>query len=232
MYPLRRWWWQQQRRKVAAAAQAPLRAWLEQELPAAKDDFTQVNWLVVDLETTGLETDARIISVGWVPIRQGRIILGAARHRLVSQDIARVDSGVGNSATVHRITDTELDHGLPLADVLAELLNDLQDHWPVFHGAALDTRMLDRACRDCFNGRFAAPWVDTLRIEKARCERRDITIRPGDLQLDTLRQAYRLPPHTQHHALSDALATAELFSAQARQIAGGRAPRAAAFLGS
>jgi DNA polymerase-3 subunit epsilon len=230
MYPLQRWWWQRQRRSLAATAQSPLRGWLEQDIPGARDDFAQTRWLVIDLETTGLESDARIISVGWVPIRQGRIVLGAARHRLVNQE--NVTTGVGDSATVHRITDTELDSGAALAEVLTELFENLQGHWPVFHGAALDTRLLDIACREYFDGRFAAPWADTLQVEKARRERRDITIRPGDLQLDTLRHAYRLPPHTQHHALSDALATAELFCAQARQIAGGRAPRAAAFLGS
>jgi DNA polymerase-3 subunit epsilon len=43
---------------------------------------------------------------------------------------------------------------------------------------------------------------------------------PGDLRLDALRARLGLPEHTLHDALGDAVATAELFLAQAEHLGG------------
>lgn len=205
----RRWHWQRQRRRLATNAEAIWHGWLAQAIPENSSPFDKVNWLVIDTETTGLESDASLLSIGWVPIRGGHVRLGDAEHHLVASS-----AGVGDSATVHRITDTDLAEGVSLDHVLQRLASALMDHWPVFHGAALDARLLDEAFRASGAGGFPPPWVDTLQSEQRRRAHRNKPLKPGDLQLDALRSVYRLPPHTPHHALSDALATAELFCAQ------------------
>ena len=207
---LRRWRWQRQRNRLAEAAESRWQEWLAQEIPGNAHRFSDTSWLVIDTETTGLDDDATLVSIGWVAIREGRIRLGEAEHHLLA-----TTSDVGHSATVHRLTDSDLEAGRAPTEVLHALATALVDHWPVFHGAALDVRLLDAAFQQAGAGGFPPPWVDTLQAEKHRRARREAPLKPGDLQLDALRQHYRLPAHTQHHALSDALATAELFCAQA-----------------
>lgn len=214
---LRRWYWQRRRKLAAANAWPPLREWLLQPLPRPDTAFDAIDWLVIDIETTGLGGDAHIVSIGWVPIRRARILLGEADHRLVA-----TSRGVGESATIHRITDSAVENATPVDVALQALFVALGGHWPVFHGAALDVAMLDRACRAHFSAPFLPPWTDTLDLERRRRERRGDVIRGGELQLAQARAAYRLPPHAQHHALGDALATAELLCAQVAK-GGGKA---------
>ena len=60
--------------------------------------------------------------------------------------------------------------------------------------------------------------LDTLQIEADRRRRREQPAQPGELQLGRLRRAYGLPAYTAHNALTDALATAELFLAIAAKM--------------
>jgi DNA polymerase-3 subunit epsilon len=60
-----------------------------------------------------------------------------------------------------------------------------------------------------------APIIDTLEIAQRAFQRRNHTIQPGDLRLFNLRPRYNLPQYKAHNALSDALATAEVFLALA-----------------
>ena len=64
--------------------------------------------------------------------------------------------------------------------------------------------------------------IDTLEIAQRVFERRNHTIQPGDLRLFNLRPRYNLPQYRAHNALSDALATAELFLAMAENLYPGR----------
>jgi DNA polymerase-3 subunit epsilon len=64
------------------------------------------------------------------------------------------------------------------------------------------------------------PLIDTLEIERAVGQRSGVnplkwfSSRPRSLRLADARRRYHLPEYAPHHALTDALATAELFQAQ------------------
>jgi DNA polymerase-3 subunit epsilon len=57
-----------------------------------------------------------------------------------------------------------------------------------------------------------------MHMELAMRKRRDQPVKPGDLQLSTLRSRYNLPRYTAHNALIDACATAELLLAIASRM--------------
>ncbi|MDJ0656995.1 MAG: exonuclease domain-containing protein [Xanthomonadales bacterium] len=165
--------------------------------------------LAVDLETTGLDprTD-HIISMGWVAIDRGRIRLASARHLLV-----RSHKPMNQSATIHGLTDSDLEDGMDLAHALDALFQALEGRTLLVHGAQLDMGMLDQGCREQFGVPLLMPCIDTLDIARRRLERRNEPIRHGALRLMNLRKNLGLPPVSSHNALVDALATAELYLA-------------------
>jgi len=84
---------------------------------------------------------------------------------------------------------------------------------------------LDAACRRCIGGGLLVPVVDTLQLARRSCSRMGRAPMRGEFTLDSLRKRYDLPGHQMHDALSDAIATAELFLAQAAELsAAGPAP--------
>ncbi|MEM1349769.1 MAG: exonuclease domain-containing protein, partial [Myxococcota bacterium] len=81
------------------------------------------------------------------------------------------------------------------------------------HHAPLDTSFLDRACRVAFGGPLMPHVVDTAALARARLERSGLPMPAGTYRLGALRQRYGLPRYRAHDALTDALATAELYLA-------------------
>ena len=58
------------------------------------------------------------------------------------------------------------------------------------------------------------PIIDTLTLAKRLLDRATIPYEPSQLRLFNLRDKYGLPQYGTHNALSDALATVELFFAE------------------
>ena len=173
-------------------------------------------YLALDLETTGLRPAVdEIVSVGMVPVRDGAICWGERLYTVVR-------SSGGNRAVqpaamgVHQILPGEAEVGPDLGRVVAELDRWLADAVLLVHHAAIDVRFLQRAF-----ARFGRRWprpptVDTVRL-LARLERRLAQLEPYPAPvprgLAEARRRMGLPEHRAHHALADALATAELFLA-------------------
>jgi DNA polymerase-3 subunit epsilon len=200
---LRRWWY---RRQVDGEAMA---AYLDAGLPGRRAAAGEVEYLAVDLETTGLDAGSDVIvSVGYVPVVERRIQCRAARHAYV-----RIDRSVEQSATIHHILDADLDQARSEADVLADLLEALAGRVLLVHHAPMDLAFLHAACRRHYGVPLLTRVVDTLDLARRRRQRGDKEIREGELRLDALRRSYGLPRYPAHDALTDALSTAELFLA-------------------
>jgi len=168
----------------------------------------------VDIETTGLVAASdHIISLGWTLVDEGRVRLGENRHVLVS-----ADSTVGESATIHELTDKEVSSGIPVDDALEQLFLAAAGRVWVFHHAALDIAFLKKACRAWASILAPFTYVDTMQIELNLRKRRNQPVQPGELQLGQLRSEYNLPRYTAHNALTDALGTAELLLAIATRL--------------
>ncbi len=189
----------------------PLRHFYQGALPSGNSDISSLQLLALDLETTGLDPrHDTILSAGWITLDAHHVFLASAEHHLVKAERAVNES----SAVIHAITDDMTAQGEELCAVMSRLLSVLNGRVLLAHNASIERRFLDRACRHCFGGPFFSPTIDTLQLALRRLRRRDRHPRSGELRLAALREQYHLPRYKAHNALSDALATAELFLAQ------------------
>lgn len=180
--------------------------------------FEDTRFLVIDMELTGLDAkEHSILSTGTVQIINGRLSLATAEHRYFSAS-ALMGDDVTDSAHIHMITDQQREeHGQSLALWLDEICKaeDI-DAW-VFHHAPIDMSFIKLNCE---RQGFKLPKiriVDTLMIERKLHAGKHLESQ-AQLNLNTCRARYGLPVYRQHHALSDALATAELMLAQEVKI--------------
>lgn len=202
---LRRRWY------AARLADTPLRQFYLHPFAAAGSRLESVELLALDLETTGLDPKQdTILSAGWISLNAHSVRLGSGEHHLIKTDNAISES----SAVIHAITDDMAATGEELCEVLGKLLQALRGRVLLAHNAIIERRFLDQACRHCYGGGFVVPTIDTLQLALRRLRQRDQQPRGGELRLAALREQYHLPRYKAHNALSDALASAELFLAQ------------------
>ncbi len=170
-------------------------------------------WLAVDVETTGLDpNNARLLSIGWVPVDGDEIVLGGAGHVIVRGEAG--EESVGESATLHGLTDDEVAKGVEPREAVEMVLQALKGRRLLAHFAKLETGFLDKACRRHFGAGLKVDVADTMQREYMKYIAADREPRRDDLRLWTCRERYGLPPYKAHHALTDALAGAELWLAQ------------------
>lgn len=209
------------------APPGPLRDYLAQPLPSPRADYRAVEYLAIDLETTGLDQrQDLILSVGYVVLRGPEIDLSTARHHLV-----RIDRSIPEaSAVIHQITDDQAATGRELEDVLGEVLAALAGRVMIAHHASIEQGFLSRACQRCWGQGLPLRIVDTQTLAHRALERRQIPFKASDLRLHALTSRYNLPRYGAHNALSDALSAAELFLAQAAYRDDGKRLRLSEFL--
>lgn len=211
-------WWLAVKRKwyKRRCDQTVMRHFLAAPLPVNSHQLTDVEFLVVDLETTDLSAEnGEIASIGWVVISKGVITLSSAEHHF-----CKVKAGVGQSAVFHHIRDSELDNALTVTEIMERFLEVAAGRVLVFHNASLDMGFLNRVSQKLYGMPILAPVVDTLLLEQRRLLRANKGIKSGELRLHYCRQRYGLPDYPAHDALTDALATAELLSAWAIHAGG------------
>ncbi len=204
-------------RALRTAAPGPLHDYLSVPFADPAQDIRSVRFLAIDLETTSIDpADGEVLSVGFVPVDSGRIFLGGARRILV-----RPDGEVGQSATVHGLTDDAVAHGAPIGEAVTEVLAALTGRVLVAHFTPIEEGFLSAACERLWGARMPCLAVDTLELERRMTT--GFLREPGDgsLRLWAARERYRLPVYPAHEALIDAIACAELFLAQVARIGEG-----------
>ncbi len=182
---------------------------LDTSMPAGNASIDDVEFVALDIETTGLDAStADMLSVGWVVISAGRVGLNSAETHIV-----KPDGEVGVSATVHGLTDTVVEAGLPWQLVLDKVVSALRGRVLLVHHAGLDKGLLDRLCLEHYGCPLLVPVVDTLALENRRRQRQHHLESGSQLNLSALRDHYSLPRYSAHDCLVDAIATAELLMA-------------------
>lgn len=209
---------QRRQRAQRTAAPGPLADYLAVPLPGPQTPLPGLGLLAVDIETTGLDPGRdRVLSIGWLPVDGGRIELGGA-GRVVVRDVGGV-AGVGQSATVHGLTDDHLAGGVPLEDAVARLLAALTGRVLLAHFARIETEFLGAVCERAWGAGMPCVVVDTFELER-RVVAGGWGAEPqrGALRLWTARERHGLPVYRAHEALTDALACAELYLAQRAEL--------------
>ena len=203
-------WMRMQRWRLARkGVSEPMRGFLSSPLPRLSTPFPGVEFVALDIETTGLDAaTADMLSVGWVLVQDGRIRLDTAKSFIV-----RPRHGVGDSASVHGLTDTVVKAGLDWGTVLDQVIDALAGRVLLVHHAGLDKALLDRMCQRRFGTRLHIPVADTLELELTKRRNKHHLEDGAPLRLSDLRDFYGLPRYSAHDCLIDAIATAELLNA-------------------
>ncbi len=178
-----------------------------------KQRFADTEFLVIDCEMNGLSAQSnQLLSVGWVTIKNRRIVNASRRYFLL-----HAESGTGDTSKIHGLIDSDVAGASSVASVLMLLIPAIANKVLVFHHAPLDIAFLQRASLYHFQCPFLFSYIDTMEIEK---QRRDRQGQHFGLRLAQCRERYGLFSQNQHNALADAHATAELLLAQASYFSG------------
>lgn len=177
--------------------------------PADGLGWREARWCALDLEMTGLDPRSEeIISVGAMPIDDGRIVLGGGMYTLVRSS-KRSQYG---AVLVHKLRVPDLADAPPLEEAMDRVLALLTGRVPVFHTAAVERGFLQRQFS---RRRVKLPAVaDTEALGRAWLRHRDGSA-PEGISLGRLAGVLGQPAETPHHALGDAFTTAKAFIALA-----------------
>jgi DNA polymerase-3 subunit epsilon len=201
-------------------ATASAGAYASARLPGGHTPWREATYCVVDLELTGL--DARrdeIISFGAVPVIDGRVAVARAVYGL-----ARPSGQLSvESVLVHGIRTADLAAAPPLDEAIGALLEAITGRILVVHAASVERAFLAPALRSQ-GVRLRGPIIDTRVLGRLwLLQRGGVPAGDGRVGVPTLAglaEALGLPSHRPHHALGDALTTAQVFLALATHLDG------------
>ncbi len=211
-------WAEYMARREQQAKDPAIRQFFATSLPAEDTPIAEVPMIALDMETTGLdEHHHAIVSIGIVPFTLDRIRLAERRYWVVKPTRPLSDTSI----TFHHITHSEVAAAPDLDTILDELLGRLAGHLVVVHFRNIERPFLDAAIKARRGEGVMFPMIDTMSLE-ARLHRQTLWARfrrwlgrpPVSIRLNASRERYGLPAYQGHHALLDAMATAELFQAQ------------------
>ena len=174
--------------------------------------------VVLDFETTGLDSmQDDIITIGTVPFTLNRIFVNQARHWTVRPQKQLAEESV----VIHGITHSDVLDAPDLEEVFDQVLEQMAGKIMVVHYERIEREFFNRALLTRIEEGIEFPVVDTMHIETHIQQRLSGGIinkirgkKPESVRLGASRTRYGLPQYTPHHALTDAVATAELLQAQ------------------
>ncbi|MGM0701227.1 MAG: 3'-5' exonuclease [Pseudomonadota bacterium] len=211
--------WPEYLAQRAAGSRSPLLArYFAAGVPPADTAIGEVEMVALDLETTGLDSRRHaIVSVGVVPFTLSRVRLAERRYWVVRPPRPLSSQSV----TFHHITHSEVAEAPDLERILPDLLDSMAGRLAVVHFRHIERPFLDGAVKARLGEGLRFPMIDTMSLEARRHRlspwarfRRWLRRPPVSIRLNDSRLRYGLPAYQGHHALIDALATAELLQAQ------------------
>jgi len=177
--------------------------------------WDSVTYWALDIETGGLDPRRDpIIALGMLPIRAGIIKLGEAYQTLVRPEPGREIRP--ESVRAHQLVRAEVREAPPLAEVLGEVDRRVREGALLVHHQAMDVAFLRQAFARHGRRWPSPPVVDTVELI-LKLHRRQRFTHPGhegeepSVNLAEARRRHGLPDYGSHDALTDAIATAELF---------------------
>lgn len=160
-------------------------------------------WVVVDLETSGLNLNRdQVLSIGAMVIEDGAIDLGQAFERT----LLRVNNPLNPSVLLHGLGPSAIAAGCDPADALLDFMTFVGDSPLLAFHAPFDQHMLGRALKDSLGYRLQHPFMDVAALAPMLCPQ--VNVREAGL--DYWINHFNLQVEDRHNASADALATAEL----------------------
>jgi DNA polymerase III subunit epsilon len=211
--------WQHYYQQQAQSCSQPLlRQFYQAGMVASDTPIVDVPLLALDIETTGLDpASCGIVSIGLMPMDTHRVYSSHAKQWLLKPRVALSDSSIA----LHRITHSDIAQAPDLTAVLPELLHHLAGKVIVLHYRGIERPFLHAAIKTRLGLGIFFPVIDTMALEARLHRQKPRSLwqklsrqKPLSIRLADSRLRYGLPPYQPHHAVTDALACAELLQAQ------------------
>ncbi len=167
--------------------------------------WRRATYASLDFETTGLDFEGDdIISFGVIPIEGGRILPGRSTYREVRPDRPLKPASIA----VHGLRPVDLEEASALGTVVDDLRDALAGRFVLAWAADIEAAFLARVF-----GRRSSWWrkqiIDVVRL--ALLVERAGDGRHRDFSLTAVADRLGVPVERPHHALDDALTTAQVF---------------------
>lgn len=170
--------------------------------PALDALLSQQRFVVLDLETTGLNLSRDIvISIGAVTIEDGAIDMAQQFECTLRRQVK-----VNEAVLIHGIAPSELAAGQPPAEALLSFMEFAADSVMLAFHAPFDQRMLARALKNELGYSLENSFLDVADLAPMLFP--EVLTRRGSL--DYWMNYFGIDIAQRHHASADALATAEI----------------------
>jgi DNA polymerase-3 subunit epsilon len=178
-----------------------LHALAEVAPPPIRRSHAMNRYVTIDVETTGFDPQHdRVISIGAVGIRRGRIDLSDCFDVVLRQRESSAESNI----LVHQIGGQQQLSGHEPAEALVRLLEYVRLAPLVAFRADFDHAMLDRELEHVLGLRTQSLWIDLAKLMPALFPSNDCRT------MDDWLVRFGIPMIARHDALADAFATAQM----------------------
>ncbi len=211
-------WVEKHQQLLRQSSQPVLKHYYQQSIVSGTTPLCKTPFLAMDFETTGLDhTQDEIISVGVVPFDLRRVYLNQAKDWTLKPHQSIED----DSVVIHGITHSDVKQAPDFGVILEDLLEMMAGKIIVVHYRWIERAFLSKELNLRIKDEIEFPVIDTMELEaliqhavSGGMWNRIRGRKKQSVRLGKSRSRYGLPAYTPHHALTDAIATAELFQAQ------------------
>ena len=195
--------WLRTKKPGLDSAQQQRLAQLPKPSPLGDAPLRSQRWVVVDLETSGLNLHRdQVLSIGAVVIEDGAVDFS----QMFERTLQRAETKLSPSVLIHGLAPSAIAAGSDPVEALLDFMAFVGDSPLLAFHAPFDQHMLCRALKDSLGYRLAHPFLDVADIAPLLCP--DAPMREAGL--DDWINHFNLHVGERHHASADALATAEL----------------------
>ena len=189
-----------------------LEDWRGHEGSALDIPFREARYVVVDVETSGLDlVKDRLISIGAVAVSNCGIALRESFYTVLQQ----VDVSSKENIVLHGIGGAAQTSGTPAPEALLSFLEFLGNSPLVAFHVTFDQTMIRRAMREYLGFNFRHPWLDMAYVMPGL----NPELAARHRSLDDWIGRFGIGNDNRHNALADALVTAQLFQVAVAQSA-------------
>ena len=163
----------------------------------------QQRWVVVDLETSGLNMNRdQVLSIGAVVIEDGAIDLSQQFERT----LLRTHHKVSPAVLIHGLAPSAIAAGSEPVQALLDFMEFVGESPLLAFHAPFDQHMLGRALKESLDYQLEHHFLDVAEIAPMLCPQANFR----KASLDDWTNFFGLQAQERHHASADALVTAEL----------------------
>ncbi len=176
---------------------------LAKPAPFNDKSLRQQRWVVLDLETSGLNLNRdQVLSIGAVVIEDGAVDLS----QQFEQTLMRTDHKVSPAVLIHGLAPSVIAAGSEPEQAMLAFMEFVGDSPLLAFHAPFDQHMLSRALRESLDYSLEHPFLDVAEIAPLLCPQANLP-KAG---LDDWTRFFGLHAEQRHNASADALVTAEL----------------------